>query len=64
MEDRYLSIDEIGRYLGVKSKDTIYSYIKTRKMPAFKVGNLWKFKKADVDNWVAKGMGKTSRKKV
>ena len=43
MEDRWLSVDEIGTYLGVK-RDTIYKWIGTKDMPAHKVGRLWKFK--------------------
>ena len=51
MEDRWLSVDEIAAYLGVK-RDTIYKWIDRKKMPAIKLGRLWKFRKADVDSWV------------
>jgi excisionase family DNA binding protein len=54
MEDRWLSVDEIGEYLGVK-RDTIYKWIGGKGMPAHKIGRLWKFKKGDVDEWVRKG---------
>ncbi len=50
MEDRWLSVDEIGDYLGVK-RDTVYKWIK-KGMPANKIGRLWKFKKDEVDKWV------------
>lgn len=43
MEDRWLSVEEIGEYLGAK-RDTIYKWITRNKMPAHKVGRLWKFK--------------------
>jgi len=33
MEDRWLSVDEMAEYLGV-SKDTVYSWIKDRNLPA------------------------------
>ncbi|OQY35301.1 MAG: hypothetical protein B6241_02070 [Spirochaetaceae bacterium 4572_59] len=33
MEDRWLSVDEIAEYLGVK-RDTIYKWIADRGMPA------------------------------
>ena len=48
MEDRWLSVEEIGQYLGV-SKDTVYTWINKKKMPAHKIGRLWKFKKDEVD---------------
>lgn len=54
MEDRWLSVDEIAAYLGIK-RDTLYKWIKRRDMPAHKVGRLWKFRKEEVDEWVRSG---------
>jgi excisionase family DNA binding protein len=49
--DRWLSVDEIAGYLGVK-RDTVYKWIERRKLPAHKAGRLWKFRKHEVDDWV------------
>jgi excisionase family DNA binding protein len=49
MEDRWLSVEEISIYLGV-TKDTVYKWLSERKLPAHKIGRLWKFNKEDVDN--------------
>ena len=54
MEDRWLSVDEIGDYLGIK-RDTVYKWISGKGMPAHKIGRLWKFKKDQVDKWVEAG---------
>ena len=54
MEDRWLSVDEIGEYLGIK-RDTVYTWINDKSMPAHRVGRFWKFKKDEVDNWVRNG---------
>ncbi len=54
MEDRWLSVDEIAEYLGVK-RDTVYKWIAERGMPAHRVGRFWKFKKEPVDTWVENG---------
>lgn len=51
VEDRWLSVDEIALYLGVK-RDTVYKWIDRKQMPAHKVGRLWKFRKEEVDQWV------------
>ena len=51
MEDRWLSVDEIGAYLGVK-RDTVYKWIREKAMPAHKIGRLWKCKSVEVDAWV------------
>ena len=51
MEDRWLSVDEIAAYVGIK-RDTVYKWIADKRMPAHKVGRLWKFRKEEVDDWV------------
>ena len=54
MEERWLSVEEIAGYLGVK-RDTVYKWIIRKNMPAHKIGRLWKFRKDEVDNWVFTG---------
>ncbi len=56
--DRWLSVEEIGAHLGV-SKETIYRWLEKKKIPAHRVGRLWKFKTREVDQWVMDG-GATS----
>lgn len=60
MDDRWLSVDEICAHLGI-SRDTIYKWIDRKGMPAHRVGRLWKFNKAEIDDWVRAGGG-TDRK--
>lgn len=52
--DRWLSVLEIAQYLGV-SKETIYRWIDSKKIPALKIGKQWKFKTIEVDQWVRCG---------
>ncbi|HBT77566.1 MAG TPA: transcriptional regulator [Planctomycetaceae bacterium] len=54
MEDRWLSVDEVAVYLGVK-RSTVYRWITDKRMPAHRVGRLWKFKRAEIDHWVREG---------
>ena len=54
IEDRWLSVEEICKYLGV-SNDTVYKWIDKHGMPANRMGRLWKFKKDEVDEWVKAG---------
>jgi len=51
--DRWLSVDEVAAYLGIK-RFTIYKWIERKNMPAHKVGSLWKFKRGEIDDWVRK----------
>lgn len=54
MQERWLSVEEIAAHLGVNS-DTIYKWITRKKMPALKLGRLWKFLASEVDQWVKGG---------
>lgn len=54
MEDRWLSVDEIAVYLGIK-RDTVYRWIHNRNLPGHKIGRLWKFQKEEIDEWVKSG---------
>jgi excisionase family DNA binding protein len=46
--------------LGV-SPDTLYRYISEDRIPAFKLGNRWKFKKTILDRWMERKMGLGTR---
>jgi excisionase family DNA binding protein len=54
MRERWLSVGEIAVHLGV-NPDTIYKWIDRKKMPAHKLGRLWKFLASEVDEWVKDG---------
>ncbi len=54
MEDRWLSVDDIAAYLGIK-RDTVYRWISVRNMPGHKIGRLWKFRKEEIDKWMRSG---------
>lgn len=54
VKERWLSLEEIAEHLGV-SRDTIYRWIAKKRMPAHRVGKLWKFKISEVDEWVMGG---------
>jgi excisionase family DNA binding protein len=46
-----MNIREASQYLGV-SPDTLYKYVGEQKIPAFKLGNRWRFKKSKLDQWM------------
>lgn len=55
MDDNYISIDDAAAYLGIKTV-TLRNWIKKKPdIPAHRVGKLWKFKRSELDEWIASG---------
>ena len=54
LNDNWISIVDAASYLGVKVV-TLRKWIKENKIPAHKIGKLWKFKKSELDDWVESG---------
>ena len=50
----WVSVDEVAGHLGV-AKDSVYRWIEQKRLPAHRVGRLWKFKLSEVDEWVRLG---------
>ncbi len=46
-----MTVDELAKYLRMK-KVTIYKYAQDGKVPGFKVGSSWRFKKTTIDKWI------------
>ncbi len=60
-----MNIRQASEYLGV-SPDTLYKYVSEERIPAFKLGNRWKFKKTLLDSWMERkssiGEGREKKK--
>ena len=46
-----MTVEELARYLRMK-KVTIYKHAQGGKLPGFKVGSTWRFKKSTIDRWI------------
>jgi len=46
-----MTLREASQYLGI-SPDTLYKYLGEKSIPAFKLGNRWRFKKDLLDRWM------------
>ena len=53
MQENLLTTDQVAQYLRV-DKFTIYRLVGRKKIPAFRVGNQWRFKKSLIDEWLMK----------
>jgi len=54
MAERWLSVDEIAAHLGV-NPETIYKWTARKRLPAHKLGRLWKFLTSEIDELVKSG---------
>lgn len=50
-EDKIFSVKEVAEYLGV-SDDLVHKKVRFFEIPFFKIGDLNKFKKSDIDKWI------------
>ena len=51
MDDDIWTIKEVAIYLKIKEK-TAYALVAQGKIPGFKVGGAWRFRREDIDNWI------------
>jgi excisionase family DNA binding protein len=47
-----MNIAQVAEYLQTHPS-TIYRLLKNRKIPAFRLGSDWRFRRTDIEKWVA-----------
>ena len=52
-EERLLTLDEVAEFLHMNPM-TLYLWVKDGKIPAFKIGKVWRFRKTEIDEWLKK----------
>jgi excisionase family DNA binding protein len=53
MPEQLLTVEQVAEYLNV-DKFTVYRLLADKKLPGFKVGNQWRFKRSMVESWLMK----------
>lgn len=53
MQENLLTTEQVARYLKI-DKFTIYRLVARKKIPAFRVGNQWRFKRTMIEAWLMK----------
>ena len=51
MVDQILTLKEVAAYLKLAEK-TAYRLASEGKLPGFKVGGSWRFKREDIEQWI------------
>lgn len=57
MVDQILTLKEVAAYLKLAEK-TAYRLASEGKLPGFKVGGSWRFKREDLEAWIEEQKGK------
>ena len=52
-KDDIMTVKELADYLKIAEK-TAYRFALEKKIPGFKVGTAWRFRKKEIDEWIAK----------
>ena len=58
-----MDIRDAAEYLGI-SADTLYKYASEGFIPAFKLGNRWRFKRSLLESWMEQQSGVGAAKPV
>ena len=58
--EEYLTAKQVAKYLQVKPL-TVYQWARTKKIPAVKIGRIWRFKKDVIDSFLEKKPEKNTK---
>lgn len=58
-----LTLDEMVAYLKI-GKRTLYGLAAKGEVPAFKVGGIWRFRRGEIDQWIADQTQVSTKKEV
>jgi excisionase family DNA binding protein len=50
-QEEFMTTKEVAQYLRVDPY-TIYRLVSQKKIPAFKIGNQWRFKRSVLERWL------------
>ncbi|TCT26242.1 helix-turn-helix domain-containing protein [Thermomonas haemolytica] len=56
-----LTLDEVAAYLKA-GKRTIYRLAASGEIPAFKLGGTWRFRRSELDRWIAASINEVKPK--
>ncbi|CAB3628792.1 methylation-associated defense system helix-turn-helix domain-containing protein MAD1 [Achromobacter aegrifaciens] len=58
--DEILTLEEVAAYLKA-GRRTVYRLAAEGKIPAFKLGGTWRFRRTELDQWIAARIGTQSK---
>lgn len=61
LDSDILTLDEVAAYLKA-GKRTVYRLAASGEIPAFKLGGMWRFRRSELDQWIAASINQTKFK--
>lgn len=55
LQQRYFSLNQTAKYLGLSAK-VLYTWVERKRVPAYKLGGVWRFDIEEVDRLVKEGL--------
>lgn len=49
--EQLMSVEQVAKYLQL-NRSTIYDWAQRGKLPAIKLGQVWRFRRAELDTWL------------
>lgn len=49
--EQLLNVEQVAEYLQV-NRSTIYDWAQKGKLPAIKLGQIWRFRRSELDTWL------------
>ena len=62
-EDEILTLDEVAAYLKA-GKRTVYRLAQKGEIPAIKLGGTWRFRRSELDRWIAESINRKKSEAV
>lgn len=51
MTNEIMTVKELSEYLKIAEK-TAYRLVLNKRVPGFKIGGSWRFRKSEIDTWI------------
>lgn len=62
-DDEILTLDEVAVYLKA-GKKTVYRLAHQGEIPGFKLGGTWRFRRSELDRWIAAQIAEKTQDKT
>ncbi len=59
-EETLMTLADVAVYLQIAER-TVYQWAQRGQIPSFKLGNVWRFKRTDLENWIEHRKRETPR---